>query len=141
MTMTPELLFAILAMDSYNRGYDPGIAGLSDATGTQVGPASIKHNLEDFDLDQSAIAAGFYAISYDTPYGVVISYRGTDNPILLSTETAVSDLWTGWISALGVPTSQTGLALQFYNAVTNSTYEAGPAANTILTGHSLGGFR
>jgi hypothetical protein len=140
MVTSPELLLAILAMDSYNRGYDPGIAGLGGA-GTQIGTATLQASPNSIDITAWQ-AAGFYAAAYELADGtVVISYRGTDNPIPLSTETAVSDIWTGWISALGVPTSQTGLALQFYNAVTNSTYEAGPAANTILTGHSLGGFR
>jgi hypothetical protein len=36
-----ELLLAILAMDSYNRGYDPGIEGLGGA-GTQIGAATLQ---------------------------------------------------------------------------------------------------
>jgi Protein of unknown function (DUF2974) len=141
--MTPEqqkgLLLAILAMDSYNQGYDKGLFHGE----TQIGTATYllgSEIVKDENGNRLDIAAGFYASAYTLADGtVVISYRGTDNPILLSTETAVSDITRGWISALGVPTSQTGLALQFYNAVTQSTYEAGPAANTILTGHSLGG--
>ena len=37
MTISDDLFLSILAMDSYNRGYDPGIAGL---TGTSIGNAT-----------------------------------------------------------------------------------------------------
>lgn len=37
MTISRELLLAILAMDSYNRGYNPGILDLPDVEDTLVG--------------------------------------------------------------------------------------------------------
>jgi hypothetical protein len=36
-----KLLDAILALDSYNRGYGPGLKGLSDVAGTRIGSATI----------------------------------------------------------------------------------------------------
>jgi hypothetical protein len=40
MTVSDDLLLAILAMDSYNRGYEPGISGLGEA-GRKFGGATI----------------------------------------------------------------------------------------------------
>lgn len=36
-----DLLLSILAMDSYNRGYDAKVSGLSDEIGTKIGDAVI----------------------------------------------------------------------------------------------------
>ncbi|TAG15016.1 MAG: hypothetical protein EAZ40_13925 [Rhodobacterales bacterium] len=82
MTVTEKDLFlAILAMDSYNRGYDAGIKDGGDNDpdgigefGSQIGNASVMAVA----LPQGAQAAGFYAVAYQTQYGTVISYRGTD---------------------------------------------------------------
>lgn len=100
-----DLFLAILSMDSYNRGYDAGLAdgeGLQNATGNdadglgeagnKVGSATVK----DTDLPSGAQAADFYAIAYDVgsdgPKGVagkrVISYRGTNSTL---------DHSTGWM--------------------------------------------
>ena len=59
--MNRDLFLAILALDSYNRGYGPGIEGLS-STG-DIGKA----NILTFPDSVSAgwQAAGFYAIAYD----------------------------------------------------------------------------
>jgi hypothetical protein len=35
VTASQDLFLAILALDSYNRGYEPGIENLSDANGTR----------------------------------------------------------------------------------------------------------
>ncbi|NJS39983.1 MAG: hypothetical protein HC783_14290 [Rhodobacteraceae bacterium] len=75
-----DLFLAILAMDSYNRGYGAGLndsgAGDPDGLGTAggIGDAQILA----VDLPQGSEAAGFYAVAYETQYGTVISYRGTD---------------------------------------------------------------
>ena len=81
-----QLMMAILAMDSYNRGYDEGITELG-GLGTKIGNATI---IDESDiLDNSAgVNAGFYAVAYNVggtmvegvlPGGeTVISYRGTD---------------------------------------------------------------
>jgi hypothetical protein len=50
MTISPDLFLAILSMDAYNRGFAAGIKdgnnndpdGLGDATGTQIGNATIR---------------------------------------------------------------------------------------------------
>jgi hypothetical protein len=82
MAISRELFSAILAMDSYNRGYDAGISGLSDTPNTQIGNAHVIVA----NGDPVAQSAGFYAIAYDmtgaTNFAVgekVVSYRGTDN--------------------------------------------------------------
>jgi hypothetical protein len=89
MTVSRDLFLAILAMDAYNRGYDAGIAtgesgsaitGLGDASdGTAtIGTATVSFNLLDAEISQAAQSAGFYALAYDTDFGTVVSYRGTD---------------------------------------------------------------
>ncbi len=70
--MDSEVFKAILALDAYNRGYHPGIAGLSAATGTKIGTAEI--TADDGDSDAQAI--GFYAVAYDWNGETIISYRG-----------------------------------------------------------------
>ena len=97
MPISKELMLAILAMDSYNRGYNAGIVdpngsaqkGLS-LTG-QIGNATINANsdvLKDANGNRLDVPASFFAISYsfggNAPPGLanqkVISYRGTDRP-------------------------------------------------------------
>ena len=84
MTISKDLFLSILSMDAYNRGYNPGIEGLSDAPGTRIGNATILNA----NIPQGSQAASFYALSYTIGAGVdgiapgttVISYRGTDEP-------------------------------------------------------------
>ncbi len=45
MTISNELMYAILSMDAYNRGYGAGIAGLSDAKDTAIGTATISDRI------------------------------------------------------------------------------------------------
>ena len=80
MSISPELMYAILSMDAYNRGYNPGIANLAEASnGTvQIGTATITKNLQDAQLSNAAQAAGFYALAYEWNGETIISYRGTD---------------------------------------------------------------
>jgi hypothetical protein len=129
MTISKELLLAILSMDSYNQGYGKGL----ETGTTTIGSAT----LQNITLPNGSVAAGFYAAAYDTPYGKVISYRGTDNYLLSNPTTGGNDIINGWISALGTTSGQTDMALQFYNTVTHSTYQAGAQSNVTLTGHSL----
>ena len=112
MSVTEKDLFlAILAMDSYHRGAGAGIndGGLSDTDGlgdssngsVRIGDATITYNLRDAGIFDASEAVGFYAIAYDTPYGKVISYRGTDfTPI----GDFAADVANGW--PLGFGTSQ-----------------------------------
>jgi hypothetical protein len=102
MTLSSELEFALLSLDSYNRGYNPGIPGLGDAPGTQVGNWTIL----DIDLPTGSEAAGFYAAAYQDASGnIVISYRGTDDP------TIGADL-NAWMGGAGFETAQARMAAQ-----------------------------
>jgi hypothetical protein len=86
-------------MDSYNRGYGAGIAGLG-GVGSQIGNARIV----DADLPQGSEFAGFYASAYTLGGKTIISYRGTDNPLGFGDDG--SDLLNGWLFGAGVQTSQ-----------------------------------
>ncbi len=69
MSTSSELMYAILAMDAYNRGYSPGIV----LTGSQIGTATITtdstREFRDPGADPEAPtpdqAAGFYAVAYE----------------------------------------------------------------------------
>lgn len=127
MTISKDLYLSILALDAYNRGYGPGFAGLGGA-GTGVGSATILN----IALPQGYQAAGFYAVVYNTPFGAVISYRGTDN---LGSLPNAADVYNGYGVATGsFLGEQARMAAEFRNAVVAAGY-----ANPILTGHSLGG--
>ena len=87
---------------------------------------------------------GFAAVAYSVPGSgtsldgkKIIAYRGTDNPSLATNPVkGASDILTGWIAALGEPTSQMNLAFEFYRQIIGGT-TADP--NVVVTGHSLGG--
>ena len=131
MTISKDLFLAILAMDSYNQGYGKGL----DHGKTQIGSASVAKE----DVSAEAKAAGFYAVAYDTEYGTVISYRGTDAGGPFGEE-----YWNNWGELIftdypltrfdDFDETSVHLASKFYNAVKAAT--TGPI-NT--TGHSLGG--
>ena len=78
MTISKDLFLSILAMDSYNQGYDAGVAHGK----TRIGAATF----DDDKGDAGAQAVDFYAIAYavdtsevdDMTEHTVISYRGTD---------------------------------------------------------------
>ena len=93
--MNQDLLLAILAMDSYNRGYNAGISTLSNAAGTLIGTAILNTNLAD-------TTASFYAQAYTLQNGkTVISYRGTDQAFPSWQEGTLGDVLTGWTVAAG----------------------------------------
>ena len=129
MTISNDLMLSILAMDSYNRGYYPGVAGLSASAGTGIGLATIL----DSELPAGSVGVGFYALSYTWQGQTVIFYRGTDNVDPFIMGAGSSDLWRGWITGAGafVPGGQAQLAVDFYNSAASG--------NVILTWHSLGG--
>jgi hypothetical protein len=84
MTISKNLLTAILSIDAYHRGGEAEGAGIN-LTGNKVGNATIKRRSDNIDLKidgedfkKLAKEAGFYAVEYDTEFGAVISYRGTD---------------------------------------------------------------
>jgi len=130
MTISKELMLAILSMDAYNQGYGKGI----DHGKTKIGSATFSGE-SVVDEGAEGVNTGFYAVSYDTDYGTVISYRGTDNLELASSS---NDILNGWVSGAGFTAGQVPLALDFYENVTGKKYYE-TASDTVLTGHSLGG--
>lgn len=143
MTISKELMLAILSMDAYNQGYGKGL----NHGKTQIGSAKIKDdslilNDDPNDPDRIDQDAGFYAVSYTMGSGeTVISYRGTDKNISIPfwSDTG-SDLWNGYGTFLGDPTSYHGkLAAEFYQAVTDTSDSDPRTGSALLTGHSLGG--
>lgn len=106
--MDIKLFNAILAMDSYNRGYDQAIflgeydqngqpIDGSDIENVYIGNAGIYADfsvLKDENGQRLDVPDSFYAIAYqmpnDTTWGgkTIISYRGTDN--------ISQDPLTGW---------------------------------------------
>lgn len=82
MTMSRDLFLAILAMDSYNRGYNQSVGGLPEEG--SLGSATIVSRSEIFGSEADAVFqnwqdAGFYAIAYNWNGETIISYRGTDD--------------------------------------------------------------
>ena len=78
MAISNELFMAILAMDTYNRGYNTGIVAL---TGTSLGNATLGADssiLKDANGNRTDQAATFFAQSYTLDGQTIISYRGTD---------------------------------------------------------------
>ena len=129
MPVSPTLMQAILAMDSYNQGYDSGL----EHGETQIGSATVSKKLSDFNMETEAQAAGFYAITYNWGDKTVISYRGTDG---------ANDIWQGWTTGAGFNgSSQAQLAIDFFETVTPHTVAGGDVndPNTLLVGHPLGG--
>lgn len=134
--MNSTLMKAILAMDSYNRGYGQGIDGLSGEKGTKIGNATVYQQSDTAENDPG-VQAGFYAIAYDYNGQKVISYRGTDD--LIGTD---SDIGNGWVLGSGnVQAPQGKMAVQFYQDVVKASYGNSNAANLLTAniGHSLGG--
>ena len=135
MTISKELLLAILSMDSYNQGYGKGL----ETGTTHIGNASLLGPADGVPAGMlfQWLSSGFYAAAYDTPYGQVISYRGTD---VLNPLNPANDIINGWVSATGTVTTQATLSLDFYKAVTSgvSVFDTTQPPIT-LTGHSLGG--
>ena len=99
----PEINYAILSLDSYKRGYDPAVPGVS---GPVVGDYSYRLDsaiLVDSNGTRQDIAASFYAVAYrDASGNIVISYRGTDDPL-------DGDL-AAWTGGAGFQTAQAVMA-------------------------------
>ena len=81
MTISKDLFLSILSKDAYNRGYNPGIAGLD---GTHIGNATIGVS-SSINPNSPEVAASFDAAAYTIGSGVtgiaagttVILYMGT----------------------------------------------------------------
>jgi len=59
-----DLIYAILSMDSYNRGYGSGISGLDQSSKTELGGWEVVQNADDSQTTKIAFNAEFYAIAY-----------------------------------------------------------------------------
>ena len=89
MTISKDLMLSILSMDAYNRGYNPGLANLSEATdgSVRIGTAAVSYSLQSAGMEVTSEAADFYALAHTIGAGVdeialgstVISYRSTDH--------------------------------------------------------------
>lgn len=94
MTLQPELLNAILSMDSYNRGYNRSIELETNINSTMLGNVRIVAHSSDLldgdGNDNIDRPIGFYALAYDLNGDNVadaIAFRGTDYPkVLIVTE-------------------------------------------------------
>ncbi|MGD9851513.1 MAG: calcium-binding protein [Nitrospirales bacterium] len=142
MAISSELMYAILAMDSYNRGYNPGIkvlGGVSSSIGDTIGNATVISE----DRSSEAQDAGFYGLAYQWNGDTIISYRGTDNlvsPPWTDDPAGGSDIWNGYSTGAGSGISeQARLAAEFYQAVTSTENSDPRNGSAKLTGHSLGG--
>jgi len=152
MPISQDMFMAILAMDSYNRGYEAGIGdgqnvvnGVDEdglgAEGSQIGNAVVIQQ----DISEAAEAAGFYAVAYQWNGETVISYRGTDNLIDWTnlnpwSDTPGGDIWNSYLTGLGfTANNQAHLVADFYQAVTGTTDSDPRLSDVTLTGHSLGG--
>jgi hypothetical protein len=123
---TSNLLLSILSLDSYNRGYDPGMAGVD---GNQIGTATA---VKDSQQIPGSRAASFYAVKYhDASSGDdVISYRGTtfrEGP-------DKKDVINGWTLAAGyAAASQAQLAKQFYLDAAGDVISCSPQSDVMPT--------
>lgn len=134
--MNQEVFLSILAMDSYNRGPEPGIKGVAGIY--KIGSAVVQDTILE---DMAGWAeAGFYASRYEWNGKTILSYRGTNFDMGLE---MVKDVVFGWSSFTGIgPTTQFHFAEKFYNLVSGQDFRVGNTvapANLIVTGHSLGG--
>ncbi|WP_374142184.1 calcium-binding protein [Sphingomonas sp.] len=151
-SMNNDVLMALLAMDSYNRGPRPGI---NDLLGVQtLGSVALISTPASFQTDWAN--AGFFAVAYRLEKGegdqktsqTFISYRGTDidqvdTVIGVFDLPNVRDVWNGWSLGGGFSAASQGqLAIRFYQDVAERTlYDTDIAGKLppILVGHSLGG--
>lgn len=129
MAISPHLFRAILAMDSYNRGYNAGL--LLDPNATEIGTATLAQQ-SNTTAGSLEVSAGFFAQAYTWNGQTVISYRGTD--VLPPNSWADVAAWS-LAFASNYDTAQARLAAQFYQQV----YNAPHVGEISTTGHSLGG--
>ena len=128
MTISDQLMTAILAFDTYNHRAGKQIKDVPDQIGTAT-------------RQQIPLPAewevGFSAEAYSWHGTTVIAYRGTDD--------FGTDVASAYGIAAGLPHSdatstQGRLALEFYRSVMQLGPNDDPrTADVTLTGHSLGG--
>jgi hypothetical protein len=141
MTVSNELYMALLAMDSYNRGYKPLVdlvaAGSSSSL---IGNVAINSS-SNAAAGSPEYNAGFFAQSYTLGNQKIISYRGTDQLFTPPwSDDPGGDPWNGYGTALGLPfNDQARMAAEFFQDVTGTASSDPSAGNAVLVGHSLGG--
>jgi hypothetical protein len=103
--MNADVMRAILAMDSYNRGYGQAVNGIADnaTLGTVVALGQ-----SDTLPGSAGVNAGFYASAYNWNGQTVISYRGTNTETVGPDGTFLSspvfkDALNGWTLGAGFP--------------------------------------
>lgn len=143
-----ELMLAVLAMDTYHRGYLPGLKMPGTRTG-EAAPAIIGSASIDTARDQpEAQDISFFAQSYTLNGETIIGYRGTDDDI--STWAAIAggaissnhDVYTGYGLALGrFRGPQALMAIDFYQEIVGRDQSMNwqTAGQATLVGQSLGG--
>ncbi|MBB4287223.1 hypothetical protein [Roseospira goensis] len=109
--MTDRLMHAVLALDAYNRGYDPGLRIEPGAT-YDIGKMSITKESDTLAGSQG-VNIGFYAAAYQGNGETIISFRGTDDidaddllDFAWQVLTSSRDARHGWPLALGSTNSQ-----------------------------------
>lgn len=141
--MNRKVFLSLLALDSYNRGYDESTFVNTDGG---IGQATILTNSQA-ELDGTDEEVGFYAIAYEWNDETIISYRGTSFNRGFD-ETTSLDVANGWVTGAGAAyAAQSQLAVAFYEAVSGVDSVLGtpdfgatpPDREVTLTGHSLGG--
>ncbi len=118
--LNSDVMLAILAMDSYNRGYGSGVGGLDVDPGlTKIGSATITYDSTTVLGIVDTQRAGFYDIAYSDNGETIISYRGTDTT---GAAALINDIVYGWTFGGGFSgADQVALGIKFYQAVTAST--------------------
>jgi hypothetical protein len=139
-----DVMYALLALDAYNRSADEQNRLLSEMNrnqlSNQVGSATFVDSSDRIERDgnaalQGSAATGFSASYYTLNSKNVLAYRGTDFPTSLDFgqfQNVVRDIRDGWLSSFGVTSPEqagpggTGVnfqpyyALEFYDAVTGA---------------------
>ena len=119
MTMSKDLLFALLSLDVYNRGFGAGLEDRETGlTNEGIGTATIRNRASfgvDDDLYDQWKEVGFHAEAYDTFYGRVIAYRGTDFSPASDLSADVAHGWT--VGGGNFFTPQAILSVEFLDAV------------------------
>lgn len=90
-SLNADLMSAILAMDSYNRGYDQNIILKDDgfSVGNKIGNFTLTTE-SDVLNGSSGVNIGFYAAAYTYNNDTIISYRGTNDQF------SVNDVLNEW---------------------------------------------
>lgn len=116
MPISDQLFQSILAIDAYNRGYNPSIVLNRDAHGTStLGLDSSV--LVDSSTNRHDESISFFAQAYTWNGKTVISHRGTDDPIVH----ANTGLGLGAGSS-GSP--QSLMAVEFYRTLNDGSFAA-----------------